>query len=481
MAGEWSSATPSLTENFFWMDNPFADFVARYRDDPARFVREMLSIEPQPWQAEVMAEVAKGTRRISIRSAHGVGKSATLAWLSIWFALTRYPSKTVMTAPSSTQLFDALFAEVRGQCANLPEFLKGLLVVTSDRIALKGAPDEVFITARTSRAETPEAMQGIHSANVLLLADEASGIPEEVFNAASGSMSGHNATTILTGNPTRTSGYFYDTHTRLDGWRRFHISAFDSTLVSPEFVREVVDRSGAESNEYRIRVLGEFPSTDDDTIIPLELAQSATTRDVVGNPKAQIVWGLDVARYGGDRSALARRQGNVVERVQTWRNLDLMQLCTAVKAEYDIAEPRPAVIAVDAIGMGAGVVDRLQQLGLPVLGVNVSEAPSLGNYRNLRAELWYRLRDWLYKRDCKLPKDDALVAELSAVRYVIPDKGRGKVQIEGKDDMKRRGLRSPDLADALVLTFAAPEALYVNGGMQWNWQNPPKRGLRGIV
>lgn len=462
-------------------ENPFLEFQARYAPDPVAFVRDVLGIEPQPWQVDVLREVALGTRQISIRSAHGVGKSATLAWLAIWFVLTRYPSKTVMTAPSSTQLFDALFAEVRGQVNNLPDFLKTLLVVTSDRIALKAAADESFITARTSRAETPEAMQGIHSANVLLLADEASGIPEEVFNAASGSMSGHNATTILTGNPTRTNGYFFDTHTRLSGWKRFHVQAADSSLVTEKFVQEVLERSGEGSNEYRIRVLGEFPTTDDNTIIGLELAQSATVRDVMSNPNAQEVWGLDVARYGGDRSALVRRKGNVVYQTQVWKNLDLMGLCAVIKAEHDIASPKPAVIACDAIGMGAGVVDRLREVGLPVLGVNVSEAPSVGNFRNLRAELWYRCRDWLVKRDCKLPKDEDLIGELTAVRYTISDSGRGKVQVEGKDEMKKRGLKSPDLADALMLTFAAPEATFINGGMHLSWQKPLKRGLRGIV
>ena len=459
------------------MTNLLDEFLSRYEGDPVRFVQEVLKLEPQAWQAEVMRAVAGGERQITVRSAHGVGKSATLAWLSIWFVLTRYPSKTVMTAPSATQLFDALFAEARAQVNNLPPFLRDLLTMTSDRIALKKAPDESFITARTSRAETPEAMQGVHSANVLLLCDEASGIPEEVFNAASGSMSGHSATTILTGNPTRTSGYFYDSHTRLSQWRRFHIPGSASELFSPHFEREVVERSGEDSNEYRIRVRGEFPTTDDNTIIGLELALSATNRDVMGNPDAPEVWGFDVARFGSDRTALIRRKGNVVTHAQTWRNMDLMQVCSLLQAEYDVASPRPDVIAIDAIGMGAGVVDRLRELTLPVLGVNVSESPSIGNFGNLRAELWYRCRDWLLKRDCKLPKDDSLIGELTAVRYRIPDTGRGKVFVEGKDEMKKRGLKSPDLADALMLTFATNEAIYANGAVL-NSKKPVLRNLR---
>jgi hypothetical protein len=455
--------------------NPFTEFLKRYYSDPVRFVEEMLQVKPDQWQRDVMNAVAKGERRISIRSGHGVGKSSCLAWVSIWFILTRYPSKCVMTAPSSTQLFDALFAEVKSWIGHLPDYLKELLEVTVDKVALKAAPSEVFISARTSRAETPEALQGIHSAHVLLLVDEASGVPAPVFEAASGSMSAHNATTILTGNPTRGTGFFYDSHTRLaDQWKVFHVACQDSPRVSPEFVEEMKLRYGEDSNAFRVRVLGEFPRSDDDTIISLDLAESASNRDVQGNPQASAVWGLDVARFGGDRSALVRRQGNVVIDIKTWRNLDLMQLCGAVKAEYDISDPKPESIMVDAIGMGAGVVDRLRELGLPILGINVSESPSIGNYRNLRAELWYRARDWLNKRDCKIPKDPTLIAELTSARYLFSS--TGKVQVESKEDMKRRGIPSPDIADAFCLTFAAPEAGFING-TNLTWNKPVRRSL----
>ena len=459
-------------------ENPFKEFLDRYGDDPVRFVKEMLGLTPDPWQAQVMMDVAKGVRKISIRSGHGVGKSAVLSWLAVWFLLTRYRAKIVMTAPSAPQLFDALFAETRTWVANLPDFLKTLLVVTSDRIALKSAPDEVFLSARTSRADSPEAMQGVHSDFVLLLGDEASGIAEEVFNAASGSMSGHNCTTILTGNPTRTTGFFYDTHNRLkESWKTYHVSSFDSPRVSKEFIQEVLERSGEDSNEYRIRVLGEFPTTDDNTIISREIVESAMYRDVVFDPQADEIWGLDVARYGDDRTVLIKRTANVVTDVQFWRNLDLMQTCGAVKAQFDASSKKPSTICVDSIGLGAGVVDRLREQGLPVLGVNVSETPVMGNYRNLRAELWFRLKDWLDKRACKLPKNDTLASELCSVRYLFTSSG--KAQVESKEEMKRRGLKSPDFADALVLTFAAPEAQMLNPG--YKWQKPLRRSLSGIV
>jgi hypothetical protein len=307
----------------------------------------------------------------------------------------------------------------------------------------------------------------------MLVADEASGIPEQVFEAAAGSMSGHKAVTLLLGNPVRSSGFFFDTHNRLkDDWVTMKVSCADSPRVSDAYMDEMKSRYGEESNAYRIRVLGDFPRSDDDTVIPMELLEAATNRDVAVSPIAQVVWGLDVARFGSDRSALCKRQGNaIIEPVKTWKNLDLMQLTGAVMAEYQALAPsqRPHEIMVDSIGLGAGVVDRLRELKLPAIGINVAESPALGStYRNLKAELWHKAKAWLEKRDCVIPKDESLIAELATVRYFFTSSG--KIQIEGKDEIRKRGLASPDKADAFCLTFAsdAGTAMYGSfGGSKW--------------
>jgi phage terminase large subunit len=253
--------------------------------------------------------------------------------------------------------------------------------------------------------------------------------------------------------------------------------------VSPAFIDEMAARYGTESNAFRVRVLGEFPRRDDDTVIPLELVEAAMHRDVAGAPTASAVWGLDVARFGSDASALAIRRGNVVSEVRTWRGLDLMQTCGAVKHEYDglAPEERPAEILVDSIGLGAGVCDRLRELGLPARGVNVAESPSLGaTYANLRAELWFRLKAWLEARDCRIPKDEALFAELTAPRYAFTSSG--KMKVEAKDDLKRRGLPSPDRADALCLTLATDAATALYGAAPGRgWNAPLRRHIRGVV
>jgi hypothetical protein len=464
------------------MNNPFIQFITLYRTDPVLFVKEVLGVDPDEWQKDFLNAVASGERKISIRSGHGVGKSTTASWAMLWFLLTRYPVKVVVTAPTSAQLYDALFAELKRWVKELPQPIQDLLDVKQERIELKASATEAFISARTSRAEQPEALQGVHSDNVMLVADEASGVPEAVFEAAAGSMSGHNALTILLGNPVRSSGFFFDTHNRLkDEWWTKRVSCIDSKRVSKEYVDDMKSRYGEESNAFRIRVLGEFPKSDDDTIIPMDLLESAKHRDTRAYEDAPIVWGLDVARFGSDSSVLCKRQSNVVHTLERWRNLDLMQLTGAVVAQYEACDhkSKPAEILVDSIGLGAGVVDRLIELKLPARGINVSESPAMGGtYLNLRAELWHKAKAWLEKRDCKIPNNEDLIGELATVRYTFTS--NGKIKIESKDDIRRRGLKSPDMADAFVLTFAS-DAATISWGSNNSWNKPLKRLIRGLV
>ena len=195
--------------------SPFRDFLERFGTDPILFVKEVLKYEPQEWQQELLEQVALGTRKISVRSGHGCGKSAVVSWVML------------------------------------------------------------------SRAESPESLQGIHADWVLICCDEASGIPESVYESGMGSMSGHQCTTILTSNPTRTSGFFYDTwHRNRSDWHGIHISCLDSPLVSQDYIEEMGRRYQVDSPIYAVRVLGDFPLVDSDAIIALDLVTSSITRDV---------------------------------------------------------------------------------------------------------------------------------------------------------------------------------------------------------
>jgi len=452
-------------------DNPFADFLGEYADDPVGFCQQILDFDPLPWQADVMTCVAQGKRRIAVKSGHGVGKSTAAAALMLWFLLTRYPVKIVVTAPTSGQLFDALFAEVKRRIKDMPEALRDLLDTTSERVVLKASPTEAFISARTSSKERPEALAGIHAEHVLLVADEASGVPDEVFESAAGSMSTEGACTLLLGNPVRTSGFFYRVFAELsDDWETRTVSCLDNPLVTPDFIRDMEERYGETSNSFRVRVLGEFPTIDDESFIPMGLVEEAFERDIEAYQGAQSVWGLDVSRFGNDASALVKRKGNVVYDIRVWRGLDLMQLCGAVMAEFNTSrfDERPDQILVDSIGLGSGVVDRLRELNAPARGVNVAESNGMRpEAMRLRDELWMLCREWLEERDCKLPKHDALKYELTTPRYSYSSSG--KLKIESKDEMRRRGQRSPDIADALCLTFAAGAGSPAQS-RAWNWQ-----------
>lgn len=460
--------------------NPFIEFRELYAGDCAKMAREVLGFEPDADQCAIMAAYDRGERRISIRSGHGTGKTTTLAIITVHHALTKFPQAVVATAPTSSQLFDALAAQTKAWFKKLPQPLQEMFDIKSESITHKVAPEESFVSFRTSRPEMPEALAGVHSDHVLLIGDEASGIPEAVYIAASGSMSGINACTILAGNPVRTQGLFYQTHHELAHmWCTFHLSCIGNPRLSPDFFADMAERYGEDSNDYRVRVLGDFPRAEADTVIPYDLLQLALNRDVAMTP-VRPIWGVDCARFGSDRSALAKRAGNhAIGKVQVWKGLETMELVGRVKNEWDNTTPldRPEAICVDAIGLGAGVADRLLELGLPARAISVSESPPLGgNYLNLKAELWFQCRQWFVERACTLNGDTQLAAELSWPRFGYTSSG--KIKVEGKAEMKKREKKSPDIADAFVLTFAAPAVSALYGSTNsTSWKEPLKREI----
>lgn len=460
-------------------DDVWGLLIRAYYDKPVEFALDVLGVTPDPWQAEVMAAVAKGERRISIRAGHGVGKTAFCAWLVIWWMVTRFPQKTVLTAPTASQLFDALFPEVKFWFRKLPPFIADLFELKAESIEYKPNADASFVSAKTSSAEKPEAMQGVHSEHVLLICDEASGIPEAVYEAGAGSMSGFSAHTILISNPTRNTGLFYETHHRLKSyWFCRHVSCIGNPRVSPDFLRQMETTYGEDSNQYRVRVLGDFALREDDVLIPAELVDSAMDRDIALEPFAPLIYGLDVARFGDDRTVLAKRKGNRVVEIKWWNGYDTME--TVGRVLFEANQDHPVEINVDVIGYGAGIADRLREQGLNVRDVNVAESAALNPTVNkLRDELWFNLRDWLATRAVGLPKIEGLREELLAPTYGYVSNGRLKV--EDKDQIKKKLRRSPDLADAICLTFAGQAAQIGGRAPSWVPGKPLRRNIRGVA
>jgi hypothetical protein len=438
-----------------------ADRMARWRERPDEFARKVLGARPTPQQDSALRAIAAPGARVAIKSGHGTGKTALASWAILWQLLLWRDVKIPCTAPSAHQLRDNLWGEIAKWRANMPPMFRELVKVGADHACVVDEPETRFAVARTARKEAPEALQGFHAKRLLFVVDEASGVPDEVFQVVQGALSTEGARVLMLSNPTRTDGYFFDAFdiTRAAGagsWARLTFSCLDSPLVGRDYASEIARQWGADSDVYRVRVLGEFPSGSPDAIIPLHWVQAAIGRDIAAPvPGARSVLGLDVARYGDDATAVVIRSGSQVTYLDQWRGKSTMETVGRV---YDLVHNQRLadVVMADVIGLGSGVVDRLAEMGVSVVGVNVSECAAMSDrYSRLRDELWFRVREWFGGQSCKLPPGnkwlDYLVGELTAPRYSFPS---GKVKVESKDELRKRGVASPNLADALCLTFA---------------------------
>lgn len=449
------------------------------------FIKEILGAELEEWQEEVVDALDSGETKISIRSGHGVGKTALVAMLALHFLCFRDDVKVVVTSPSADQMKDGLIPEINKWKNKLPSWMGASLSGTSERMVRYPNDKENFISFRTARKENPEALAGVHATHVMILVDEASGVDEVVYETGQGALSTEGAIAILIGNPTRPSGFFYKTQTELsDLWWTRRVSCMESGRVDPNYIINQARTYGVDSREYRVRVLGEFPESGADAVIPRAFVQSAVGREItqVGN---SIVWGLDPGR-GGDATGFVERSANCVTECRELKYDDLMSTVGWVKNRYDKVPTKfkPQQIYVDSIGLGAGVADRLLELGLPVTHVNVSETPSMTDrFVNLRAELWYEMRTWFEGKEVRIEPGEnigKLVEELVQVNQKFTS--LGKVQLESKEEMRRRGVKSPNMADALALTFADGHSVRIgNYDPGWGKVDMSKWRVPGLV
>ena len=422
-------------------------------DDPRQFDRDIWPGDrSEKWQDEASLLVVGGDR-VAIRSGHGVGKTCWLARRIIWWGCTRKPWKVGCTAPSSGQMFDALWSELAKWHQKMPSGLKELFEWKAERFEWAGEGAVNYAVAKTARRETPEALAGLHSENMLFIIDEASGVDEIIFETARGAMSTLGAKTIMTGNPTRLDGYFFDAfHKNVEYWKTLKVSAHESTRCNLKELEQWRQEYGEDSNFFRVRALGEFPDANPDSIIPFHIVEAAVGREVE-QVESEEIWGLDVSRGGVDLCALAKRRGNTMpEPVKTWRSDDAMVSVGKVVNEYYESKVKPMQICVDSIGLGAPVADRLAEQGLPVMCINVSESHSSNDrYLRLRDEMWERARAWFFDRDCKIVDDKAFVGEISLVTW--KPTSNGKMKVVTKAEMKKDIGKSPDRSEAFCFTF----------------------------
>ncbi|MCH8910924.1 MAG: hypothetical protein IH867_09305 [Chloroflexi bacterium] len=438
--------------------------------DPVGFVSKQLGASPWSKQIEIL-EAVRDYSRVAVRSCNGSGKTYIAAHVVLWWLMCHTDAVVITTAPTGHQVRDILWREIR-RAYNENQFLIGgnLLRTSLDM------GDKHFALGLST--DTPERFQGFHEGHILFVVDEASGVREGIFEAIEGSLTSADAKVLLLGNPTSLRGTFYEAfHRRRGLWKTIHISAFDTpnlqqdnvgipSLVTPKWVADAEKNWGTESYLYQVRVLGDFPTESEDTLIPLKLIEQAVELGVVssehdsGNEDgAQVEIGVDVARFGSDKTAICVRRGDQVISLETFSRQDTMN--TAGQVVRVSRKYSPGAIRIDEIGIGAGVIDRLRELKVPhVEGVNVARrAGNPEHFSNLRAELFDGLRERFQDRRMSIPGDPELISQLASIRYSFTSSGQ--MRIEDKDDLRARGERSPDLADALMLAFAKrPERGY---------------------
>jgi hypothetical protein len=451
-------------------DRDLARRLNAYALDPLGFVRAVFpwgqgALEdeagPDDWQADVLTGLGEALRtaqetndavRFAVASGHGVGKTALSAWLVLWFLSTRDHPQVVVTANTAAQLRNKTWRELakwHRLAAN-----KHWFGWTTDRFVFSESPQTWFAAAVPWSKDRPEAFAGTHEKHVLMLFDEASAIADDIWDVAEGAMATPGALWVALGNPTRNTGRFRECFRRYrHRWTTRSVDSRQARKANSAQIQRWLEDYGEDSDFVRVRVRGVFPRAGNSQFIPEDVVTAARASEAVPSPDAALVLGVDVARYGDDASVILARAGSEIVEALSFRGLDTMQL--AGRVAETMVRLRPDGVMVDGGGVGAGVVDRLRQLGHRVTDVNAgSRAQDEDRHANLRAEMWSRMRDWLKGGGSLAGAASELIDDLGGPEYGFDAKGR--LRLESKEDMKSRGIASPDWGDALALTFAYP-------------------------
>ena len=403
-------------------------------------------------------------RRISVASGHGIGKSALLAWLVLWFLFCFKDAQVPCTAPTGDQMYDVLWKEISKWLSRMPEPIKAKYEWQSNYIRIKDYPGSEKVwwaRAKTARKESPEALAGIHGDYVMMCVDEASGVAEEIYTVGEGALTGENVLVLMISNPTRNEGYFFDSHNLdKDAWQTLAFSSIDSPVVDSAYVDRIIGKYGSESDEYRIRVLGKFPKTeamDDKGWISIiqdgQVLRGENDSEFVG----QVKLGIDPAGEGDDMTVWVARDNfnaHIVAREKISNPKGIAEKTITLMDYYNISASN---VTIDNFGVGANVSQELALAGYRVEAINVGEQPDDNElYLNRRAEIFFRCREWLITGG--MICDDELKREIVMIKY--KRNLSSKKQIMPKKDMKKEIKRSPDRADAFSLTFYQEDFAY---------------------
>jgi phage terminase large subunit len=444
--------------------------IRQWRLDPALYVRQQFKAEPDDWQAEVLAALADPAKqRLAMKASKGPGKTALLAW-AIWWFLSCFGEKGnhpkgAATSISKDNLKDNLWAEL-AKWRGVSPFLQAAFEWTKERVFSRDHAETWFFSARAwSKSGDPQqqahTLAGMHSKYLLFVLDESGGIPQSVMAAAEAGLAGGAFQKIVqAGNPTHLEGPLYVACTsQAHMWHVVTVNGDPdnpkrSPRVSVEWARQQMEAYGRDNPWVLVNVFGEFPPASINVLLGPEEVQAAMARKVGEDSYAwaQKRLGVDVARFGDDRTVIFPRQGMVAFEPTVMRNArttDIAARVAKVKAEWG-----SELEFVDDSGhWGHGVIDNLIAAGygaMPVLFEGKAIDP---RYKNKRTEMWLNLAEWV-KAGGSLPNLPELVRELTTPTYTFVN---GLFQLEPKDMIKKRIGTSPDLGDALALTFALPE------------------------
>lgn len=463
----------------------FQKKIPAYRKNPVLFAREVLLFEPDEWQKKALMDLADNPK-VAIKSGQGVGKTGLEAVALLWFLCCFPYPRIVATAPTKQQLHDVLWSEISKWMSRSP-LLSEILKWTKTYIYMKGNEKRWFAVART--ATKPENMQGFHEDNMLFIIDEASGVADPIMEAVLGTLSGENNKLLMCGNPTRNSGTFFDAFNADRAQYQCHtVSSRNSPRTNKENIDSLDRKYGKESNVVRVRVDGEFPDQDDDVFIMLSILEQCGSRlfELPENALLPfIIFGVDVARFGDDETAIYRNARGKLRLVENYRGQDLMRTVGNIVKQYRIAiKEHPdysghIYVNIDDTGLGGGVTDRLREVKreqklnrLVIVPVNAAEKiptdtkkgrDAAEHYNDITTHMWAFLRELLENMQIEIEDDSETFAQLSTRKYVMAS--NGKLELESKKEMKKRGLGSPDRADAAALS--------VYTGKIWKYSHSP--------
>ena len=459
--------------------SPVYSFKQTYRDDPGSFVRDCIrwtkEEEPVFYQLDALQSLAEH-RRVSVRGPHGLGKTAMASWAILWFALTRDGEdwKIPTTASAWRQLTKFLWPEIRKwarrldwQKINYREPFNERLELLS--LSIKLQTGEAFALASDNAA----MIEGAHAQNLLYIFDEAKVIPPDTWDAAEGAFSTGDAYWLAISTPGEPNGRFYDIQSRrpgYDDWLTRHVTlqeAIAAGRISKEWAEQRRQQWGEESAVYQNRVQGEFATSEEDGIISLSRIEKANERWL--ELQETDTWdpftgqGVDVGR-GGDKSVQALRHGWAIREIRRDNRRDVMPITGMTKSVLD-AHPGSFAI-IDVIGVGAGVVDRINEQGnYDVRPFNAGERTDFHDrsgelgFADKRSAAWWNMREILENEPAALPPDDRLTGDLTAPRWRMTS--GGKIKVESKDDIKKRLGRSTDDGDAVVMAYwNEPQGVY---------------------